>query len=114
MSKLRKRVENLEDFLDTQSRINNQFFDSLRQDFDRITKLEEKIAEKPNLPYSLGKKNKKYKKTYAEYKKLVDIALHNGDLIGAFEIAATVELIPEKDKRSQALENMKTYYKKQN
>lgn len=110
-SSLERRVQNLESALLTQQAINAKIVTTL-------VNIIEALPEEPNLPSAPNGEEKKYKRTYAEYEKLVKKAFLEGNgLVEALEIAGETELIPEKKSsskdRDEALKRVKDYYYKQ-
>lgn len=102
---LKQRIENLEDFMDTQIRINNKLLKMLLN--LETSKSEREIKGERLSKYIHNKKQK----TYEEYAKLCSKALDCGDIVAALRISFDTELIPEKKALEEKFRN---WVKKQN
>ena len=102
---LKQRIENLEDFMDTQTRINNKLLKMLLS--LEASKSEREIKGERLSRYIQEKKQR----TYEDYAKLCNKALGNGNIMQALRIAAETKLIPDKKILE---EKFYTWVKKQN
>lgn len=87
---LKKRIENLEDFMDTQTRINKKLLKMLL-DLETHKSAKEIKGER----FSRYIQERK-QRNYEDYANLCSKALENGDIVQALKIAAETELIPDK------------------
>lgn len=102
---LKQRIENLEDFMDTQTRINNKLLKML---LSLETSKSEREIKGERLSRCIQEKKQR---TYEDYAKLCNKALGNGNIMQALRIAAETKLIPDKKILE---EKFYTWVKKQN